>query len=1178
MLKVLINEEEVVSNQNFTINKQMLNTPSVILKNVCPKTWRDNNDYTTNFYHPQDYSKCKILDVTDTPAEPGSTIEGTAFTIPNNDNNKLHELTTLKGNTTQASTPTPDNPVPVNVVSGGQEVNVVGKNLFDISNSTPTKANFTFENDILTVQATGGNYNYIQLNPNDVERTIKENAGKTLKFRLDSLDLSQFDSTNDVIIQLAYSINGTNSYNRILERKTSSPTGYKITDFVIPNDTSGMSNFRFNILANNSATASSTSKVVITKPMFYFGEDSTYEEYKEQSYEINLGKNYINYDAVGIGQDIQYGFNGSELSLNGTTSSSGQIAITSTQPITLPMGTYTFSSTTSGTFTANGKSTAIYLRKLSDNTGIITLAQNNSYTLTSTFTLTETTKVYVQIYTNGAGFVFDNFKIKWQIEKGSTKTNWVQYKTPIELCKINDYQDFIRKGTGKNLFDYTASTFSDAWRVNITTENNVITMTTTATTTSNNLFFRTKIPDETLVNGKTYILSSKNISGVAQSLKLQLRNKDGSTASKPQVDSVVYDDTYSLYIVGNIFATSGSTSIPSGTIAKISDVQVEEGNQATLFEPYGYKDKWYLYKTIGKVVLNGSESWQQNSGATLTNTNYFSTTAIDNTCLKSYNNGFANYFTRYARLWSTDVEGIQFSMESTRNIRIRINKTTATDTATLKTWLSTHNTIVYYILATPTTTEITDSELISQLEGIELLQGINNVSVSSGDLPGIITIHYNYVNASHTEDLLFCGVVKNSGNISLNPREPHYSTLQILDFKTFLSEGELDSFVIYQKTITEAIQMVIANIQDYGFVLGNIKILTPDDIIGAYSTKDKSAFDVFNYIADITQSRWTTRMIDENHVAIDFYDPTLMDEGTEIDYTQAFFENNLIDTMTYSYGSNNYRNKQVMTSSQVYSNISQTQSIVANGYQTQFPTEQPIGKVNSITSNGIPLTYATFQEREMGYVADFYYQPGENYFESDDLRSTGEILIIDYIAIVEGRQIITNPTEINRINESTNRKGIVSRYEQRNDATTSMELQKIGETYIKYKGTPEIKLKITTRKNIWEVGERVQFNAPITELDTEYMVRTKKINYIASVDTIFYDFELISSFNSETEINYFDNQRAKTNGNIGEGEYISRNIDIESTANIIFYDTASTEVQVDGDNVLNSILNSPFIS
>ena len=39
------------------------------------------------------------------------------------------------------------------------------------------------------------------------------------------------------------------------------------------------------------------------------------------------------------------------------------------------------------------------------------------------------------------------------------------------------------------------------------------------------------------------------------------------------------------------------------------------------------------------------------------------------------------------------------------------------------------------------------------------------------------------------DNLLFCGVVKNTGDMSLNPREPHYATLQVLDFKTMLSEG-----------------------------------------------------------------------------------------------------------------------------------------------------------------------------------------------------------------------------------------------------------------------------------------------------------------------------------------------------------------------------------------------------
>ena len=59
------------------------------------------------------------------------------------------------------------------------------------------------------------------------------------------------------------------------------------------------------------------------------------------------------------------------------------------------------------------------------------------------------------------------------------------------------------------------------------------------------------------------------------------------------------------------------------------------------------------------------------------------------------------------------------------------------------------------------------------------------------------------------------------------------------------------------------------------------------------------------------------------------------------------------------------------------------------------------------------------------------------------------------------------------------------------------------------------------------------------------------------------------------EVNYFDNQRSKANGNISQGEYIARNVDIENTALIIFDNAELIEVEM-GDNVLNAPLNAPF--
>ena len=428
------------------------------------------------------------------------------------------------------------------------------------------------------------------------------------------------------------------------------------------------------------------------------------------------------------------------------------------------------------------------------------------------------------------------------------------------------------------------------------------------------------------------------------------------------------------------------------------------------------------------------------------------------------------------------------------------------------------------------------------------------------------------------DNLLFAGVVENTGDISLNPREPHYCSLQILDFKTFLSEGETLDFVIAEKTIQEAIEQVVSYIENYGFVVGNINILNPNEVIGAYSTKDKTAYDVFQYIADITQSRWTTRMIDDTMVAIDFYDPSLMSEGTSIQYTKAWFKSNDIHNMTFSYSSRDYRNKQIMTSDEVYGNVPQIETIIASGYQTQYNTFEKIGIINSIEVNGVSKTFTTKEKKDLGVTADFYYQPGNMFFESESAASVGASIVINYIPIVNGRQIIINSSEVNRIATSIGRKGTISRYENRNDATTSIELQEIGKSYIKYKGMPEIILTIVSGNNIWNIGQKVYFNAPISDLKTNYMVKKKTIRYIVSgtQKVLFYTYEMSSSYNSEQAINYFDNQRAKTFGNIGEGEYIARNIDIENTALITLQEVEIEQITPVGDNILDCVLDSPF--
>ena len=427
------------------------------------------------------------------------------------------------------------------------------------------------------------------------------------------------------------------------------------------------------------------------------------------------------------------------------------------------------------------------------------------------------------------------------------------------------------------------------------------------------------------------------------------------------------------------------------------------------------------------------------------------------------------------------------------------------------------------------------------------------------------------------ETLIFCGCVKNTGNISLNPRDPHFVDLQILDFKTLLSEGDCLNYVITGKTITEAINQVVSSISDYGFVVGNIDILNPNEVIGAYSTLNKTAYDVFQYFADITQSRWSTRVIDEDTIAIDFTDPTLMPVGTAIENTTEFYEDNEIVDISFNYSTNDYRNKQIMTSDEVYGNIQQTQTLVADGYTKSFTIENKVGEISSITVNGVSATFITKNEEELGYSGDFIYQPGETTITSSNTITVGGVIVITYLPIVKGREIILNTTESNRIQEQINRNGVISRYENRNDTTSSQELQKIGQSYIKYKGQAEITLKVTSTKNLWDVGEIVSYDAPLQDLDTTYMVKSKEINMYLNANKIMYTYSLTSNFNYENAVNYFDNQRAKNQGNIGEGEVITRNIDLINEALILFYDTNIEEISSINESSLDFGLDGVLI-
>lgn len=428
-------------------------------------------------------------------------------------------------------------------------------------------------------------------------------------------------------------------------------------------------------------------------------------------------------------------------------------------------------------------------------------------------------------------------------------------------------------------------------------------------------------------------------------------------------------------------------------------------------------------------------------------------------------------------------------------------------------------------------------------------------------------------------ELIFSGITKNSGDMVLNPYKPHYTSVQILDYKTFLSEGKTLDYVISNKTISEAINEVITSISDYGFIAGNITI-ADDSIIGSYSTLNKTAYDVLQYFAEISGMLWKTRTIDEDTVAIDFYNPDSLEIKT-INYTQEYFETNEIDDIKYSYSTNDYRNKQIILSNSVYANVERVENIYSDGVSKTYNTIDLIGYITKILVNGVQKTFAKETEKSIGITADFYYTVEKQEFESDILYNQGDNIEITYVPIVKGRQICYNNDEVLRVNEQLGINGIIERYENRNDVLSSDELSKVAQTYIKYNSKPEIKLTIISRNsNLLNIGDKAYFNIiNLPDLQTNYIVTSKetKVQFIDTEIMYIYTYTLSNNFNAESEVNFFDNQRRKSEGNISEGEYITRNIDINTSSKIIFQNLIDKKLEFVGDNVLDCTLNSPLV-
>jgi len=354
-----------------------------------------------------------------------------------------------KGNTTQSGTPTPTAPQPINVVSGRQDVVVCGKNLLpnDIESQTINGLTITKNEDgSLLINGTSNATTRLILGEN-----IPLSAG-----------------TYTVSIHKEGTVNNSCYMSTLTQGTTTEVSGSSLNMYNA-NSKSYTLNSSTIVYMQLYIGGSRTFTNFKIYPMLEKGsQPSTYEAYKGNTYEINLGKNLLEAKEGTYTRSTTHTWNVSNdnilVSVNDANVQGGSLNINTGQ-VGVWGGTYKSDNhitSNGGTYTLSIEATGnINLGRTTGFLGLYYHIYNDDGTTAQTevkFTANATTTKTITLNSNqhlGSIVLYsqyiscENVELKIQVEKGTEETSFSPYKTPIELCKIGNYQDKIYKNGNK---------------------------------------------------------------------------------------------------------------------------------------------------------------------------------------------------------------------------------------------------------------------------------------------------------------------------------------------------------------------------------------------------------------------------------------------------------------------------------------------------------------------------------------------------------------------------------------------------------------------------------------------------------------------------------------------------------------------------------------------------------
>lgn len=326
---------------------------------------------------------------------------------------------------------------------------------------------------------------------------------------------------------------------------------------------------------------------------------------------------------------------------------------------------------------------------------------------------------------------------------------------PVDIDVVTGTQEVVVRGSGQNLLNLSADFTLNNVRHYVKDGSLWLNGTTTTETGGSNALYKSNLAFTLPAGTYTfkqfaearitmYLKKMSDDSNICDTITSSVPSRTFTLAESTEVyiGFYLYSVTYTkanlkLVLVEGTsadeyaeFGQSFSIDLDSTELCKIGDYQ------DSIFK---VGSDWYLHKEVGKVVLDGSESWQTNSGWNGEDTTIFILSSISST-----SGGLSSHFVYSANTYVSTTAAGYFGVVWGTARAFRVSNSIASNVSDFQTWLASNNVTVYYFLTTPTTTQITDATLISELNALAAATGYNDntyiTNTASSGLPAELEV------------------------------------------------------------------------------------------------------------------------------------------------------------------------------------------------------------------------------------------------------------------------------------------------------------------------------------------------------------------------------------------------------------------------------------------------------